>query len=795
MTKVINPAKAASGLMLSKLSRAVVLCLLVLIVLAVFVPLQPAMPSAGLDPSWAFGMNQAIAQGLVFGKDIVFTFGPYASVYTRMYHPATDRMMVLASLFLGLCYSAAVLLLARKTSLIWIVIFGAFLCGRLFVSEDSLLLSYPLLVAAVVYGDILADDDNIASSPWRLSPPVLVLLFAPLGLLPLVKGSFLLLSGGITLLCFIAFWRLKKRLSAWCCIVTPLVTMVACWLLAGQSLLALPYYFLRMFSIISGYTEAMALPGNYEETLAYLLASVAILCVAGATGRRTPFSRLFLFLSFLLFLFVAFKNGFVRHDGHAIIAATSLLFAALLLSFTARSRQATAVFLLAVLVWAYIDQGYVGSSTKSYFGNVRATYRDVTHGLKLRRSSGNKLKAMFDQGLQSLNAEGKIPRLKGTVDIYPEEQAYLLASGNVWSPRPVLQSYSAYTPALAQLDASHLTGARAPDNIVFKVEPLNDRFPSLDDGLSWPVLVNDYSPVKMDGGLLYLVHNPSAGPVSFMEPLSTETHSLGETVSLPDSPAPLIAELDIHQSFIGDLVSFLYKPTPLSITVDLNNGTSMTYRMVSSMAKTGFVISPLIERTEDFALLFGDESYWSERRVKAIRVAPASGKSMMWRFRYVLKLSKLALRPQTNVDELLHLDRVDEEYSKQTEEPATGACDGSIDQVNGLSPAPKTAKSSRLLSVSGWLLVSAKDAVVPDAVFVTLTDEHGKTTYLKTQQVPRDDVKVYFHHPEMGDVGYEIYADVPELDGKYYLGLARTYEGKLEACQQFHIPISIGRAQ
>jgi len=41
-------------------------------------------------------MNQAIAQGLSFGDDIVFTFGPYASVYTQLYHPATVRLMVVA---------------------------------------------------------------------------------------------------------------------------------------------------------------------------------------------------------------------------------------------------------------------------------------------------------------------------------------------------------------------------------------------------------------------------------------------------------------------------------------------------------------------------------------------------------------------------------------------------------------------------------------------------------------------------------------------------------------------------
>ena len=51
--------------------------------LAVFVPFSPGMPAAGLDPSWRFGLNQAIGQGLAFGRDIIFTFGPHASIFAK----------------------------------------------------------------------------------------------------------------------------------------------------------------------------------------------------------------------------------------------------------------------------------------------------------------------------------------------------------------------------------------------------------------------------------------------------------------------------------------------------------------------------------------------------------------------------------------------------------------------------------------------------------------------------------------------------------------------------------------
>src|SRR5260364_219639 len=68
------------------------------------------------------------------------------------------------------------------------------------------------------------------------------------------------------------------------------------------------------------------------------------------------------------------------------------------------------------------------------------------------------------------------------------QSVLLLTAGNLWSPRPVIQSHGAYTPKLARLNELHLLSERAPNNIVFKVEPIDGRLASLEDGLSWPIL-------------------------------------------------------------------------------------------------------------------------------------------------------------------------------------------------------------------------------------------------------------------------------------------------------------------
>ena len=75
------------------------------------------------------------------------------------------------------------------------------------------------------------------------------------------------------------------------------------------------------------------------------------------------------------------------------------------------------------------------------------------------------------------------PDEPGRYDVYPIDQTPLLASGLPWTPRPVVQSHSAYTPMLADMNAAHLAG---PDHILLNIGSLDDRYPTLDDGPRWP---------------------------------------------------------------------------------------------------------------------------------------------------------------------------------------------------------------------------------------------------------------------------------------------------------------------
>lgn len=58
----------------------------------------------GLDSAWIIGLNQGFADGLVFGRDLVFTFGPYASVYTREFKLGSNTIALFGSICLAMAF-------------------------------------------------------------------------------------------------------------------------------------------------------------------------------------------------------------------------------------------------------------------------------------------------------------------------------------------------------------------------------------------------------------------------------------------------------------------------------------------------------------------------------------------------------------------------------------------------------------------------------------------------------------------------------------------------------------------
>ena len=195
-----------------------------------------------------------------------------------------------------------------------------------------------------------------------------------------------------------------------------------------------------------------------------------------------------------------------------------------------------------------------------------------------------------------------MPPIEGGVDVYPWNQAVLIAHDLQYDPRPVIQSYSVYAPELAELNAAHLRSAHAPDNILFDINPMNNNFPSLEDGLSWPELLTRYDVQEVTGQFVILKR--SSRPREYhLSPLADVPVRLGRPVTVVTNDGPLWAELEINQTFWGAVVATLYKPPALKLTVSLQDGRQLVFQVVPGMVRSGFLLSPLIQDKASFVLL------------------------------------------------------------------------------------------------------------------------------------------------------------------------------------------------
>lgn len=772
--------------MIANTGRRALQGLLLLTAICVFVPFYPLMPEAGLDQSWKYGMNQAVAQGLAFGREIIFTFGPYSAVYTKMYHPATDSLMLTGGLWLGVTYGCALLYLTRKAPWAMALAICAVLAGLMYL-RDPLLLSYPLLVGIASLS--LADSHEREPSHRWLTLAFAAALFSSLGLLPLVKGSVLILCGAIALLTLALFAARKQWDLAATATISIFVSLVFFWLLSGQLLSDLPRFLFSMFPIASGYTEAMAFAGRTSQIVLYLIFAFALLVILVRHEHLDPRDKLFSFCLFFLFLFVAFKAAFVRHDGHAIIAGTSALIAALLFLLTFKSKRYHIVLIPALIAWAHIDSQFVRTSTESFSSGITSTFRTAWQGIRNRVSNDAWLRDEFETANRRLSSDAGFPSLEGTTDIYSFNQSHLIASGNKWAPRPILQSYSAYTPSLVDKNREYLVSRNAPDNIIFTVEPIDGRLPSLEDGASWPALLNNYRPFSQKNNFLFLSRHVT-DPVT-LEPLSTtETSRLEETVNVPNSGELVFVKLELKQTLLGRLTTVLFKPPQLKISLNLANGEKKEYRIISGMANSGFLISPLVESTDEFAALFGDSRPLPDKAVKSFSVATA-GASNFWKDEFEVQFEAMKERQLVDISGLYDLEAFVGDVAPHLVSNAK-TCDGNIDAINGASANSGPFTSPKLISVRGWLAKSGAQGLLPDSTLIALRDENGATFFIGTRQDSRPDVGDHFKNRALDASGFVTTADVSKLRGKYFVGLAFKEGKRVMVCPQFNVPVTLG---
>jgi hypothetical protein len=520
-------------------------------------PLRWHVTTPGLDQSWAYALNVAHYRGMVFGRDLAFTYGAWAWIILPMAAghsmagalAAQSGMWLLGGLLLGW------IVFRWEASLAGLALFAVMLTyGRPalfkfgYAGPDHFLVLLVLLSLGCV---IMA----------RRREPFMALAVAGSVLLTMIKISSAILALSVLATFCVFFWLAEHRRAL------PVVGMVAAtpllfvfaFLLHSASLANLASYLRTSLEIASAHSVAYSLPSDPADLhrAFVVLAAAAVLTAALGWLRQRSF---WLAISLPGAWLLEFKHGFVRADGGHVgifFAVAALLLGTVLLFSRMTGRNWWPVALVMVpLFWVY-GPPPAWEFLKSSGGHLRDAWA-ATRPAELEASLGAASRAALAGDVLPaplLAAIGREP-----VTVFPWELAYGAANAIDLRPMPALQGHNASTAYLDRWNASFFEDeARAPRFVIFEWQSIDYRHPLVDVPATTLSLWRWYDFAGEWNGKL-LLRRRQAARFTALKPTGTAEFQIRDGyLEVPRADHPVLARLRMKLSLAGAGWKFLYK--------------------------------------------------------------------------------------------------------------------------------------------------------------------------------------------------------------------------------------------
>jgi hypothetical protein len=566
-------------------------------------------PPLELDPSWHAALEYATAHHWQFGTQIVFTFGPlgFLSTRTSMGHLLGARIAF--AFFWSALVALAATALARRLPG-WVRY--AFLAWLLVYTFSAGLDQTAFFVMA--YGALFLLIDN---PKQRWQAPIFVFSFI---VLSLIKVSFLTAAIGSLALVVVCWIRQRKFLKAIVLALAAPAGFIACWVAFGQSPTHLAPWFRHALELESGYSAAMNLVPK-TPVLCAALAALALFVgafIATIVRARGGILTWGVLITLAQYVFLAWKEGFTRSgDWHTFVFLWFLplgwAFCYLVNLSSARAASlrwvldvtfaasmalclVAANFQIPGFAWQQVTDWprRITHNAEAIFATVRGRADDLYADC---RDSKNVQMLLLDHAKGVIGNE--------SVDV----MNYLLLAAVVnemnYQPRPVIQGFVAYTPALQSLNEEYFRSAGRPHFVMLCQQATDGRFPTLEDSAALNYVLNNYVPVARDGRFLILQQRTAEDPA--FQLAHEESLRFGEKLDLrPWARGPVFMSVGITPTMLGRAATFLYQQHPLYMWVSTGQ-VEERYRIVPSMAERPFLVNPLLNSNYDIMNLYASQ--------------------------------------------------------------------------------------------------------------------------------------------------------------------------------------------
>lgn len=564
-------------------------------------PEHPAVPA--LDPSWAQALGWALVHGLQFGTDLVFTYGPLGWFAHSAWQPELFAWELLAFELvfkLALCvFLARAIVRVRGPAL-------KLLFALLLLVPDPGAEAF-YFASVVALSAWLLEHTPARRAPAPSAKELLRALpaWSLLSVIAWIKFTYLLLVVAAIVVVVGRLFLHGARGAARRHAAVASLALLALWCACGQNPLHLFAYVTSSWQVARGYAQAMsARADELDVVLGVASLAAGFLFVASSWWRAGPRELLPRLALFAAGAFVAFKAGFVSAGSTTITCFGYALWAPWFLEhggapagtrahrWTLAAGRALA---LALALWGYqrAQMASTGGTTQplAAWNQVLAAHWDSIGALDV-------LPEAYRLERAALAEQYDLPRVRervgaAEIDVFQVELAVLFLNDLHWRPRPVFQSYAAYTEALAERNAEHFRSERAPPFVLWRFDTVDNRLPGFDDAPALIEVLRRYRPVLSEGGYLLLERSAEEPAEARVEMALHRDVAFDERVELPPfDDRGGVLRLDLRPTLAGALRGFFFQWPRVELEIETDGGQKSAFRIVPDAARAGVLIDP-----------------------------------------------------------------------------------------------------------------------------------------------------------------------------------------------------------
>ncbi len=733
-----------------------------------------------IDASWLYMINAAGSNGLKFGTDIFFTFGPLGFLTMAQ---QTGANVLISVVFWTATVALHFFLLAqtpqhRKGKLLRYLLCLLILALQIPIPGDYRLNYLVLLALSIAW-------KKEGKMPWFCLACALTLVLC------FIKFSGAV-AGALSLLLFVALtWvdEKKPRRELLLALGATPVVFVVLYMLYNPSLSGLLAYIKAALEISSGFSSAMSI---YEGHIARLgcavLIGISYAALAVITLVYNKKAGLYLLL-FAGVLFTAFKHGFVRADGHTYFFFSSLLiYMSIIVLFCDVSSVKPASKLQS---WWRVGSLCLMATWILLAVMVFPQIKFVNPVQKIKENilwlQGKANSILEDSGAILPNAIleeiGDEP-----VTVYPIDLAYGAYNAIHLRPMPVLQAYSVYTPYLDEKNAAFfISEETAPPYIIFNVGTIDNRWPMIECPLTWKAIYDHYyvKYLSAEDRTTLLLERIPAKDAAITQVVESQMVRKDDTVLVPqgDDGEVILMQMNAELSLFGKLVKTFYQIPAVNMTVIYADGHEETRRVLPEVLVNPVIIDTLPMNEREAADFVNRRKAHSEERrvVSSIRFSGPGWRFFKKEFHVAFSKYMTAKQEQPFVMTALPQNRIDYKAFVQGQTPTGESIEICFD-----STSPRAAE--------GQITCETTDAIELDGwCYNTSQNTDGTAVHFRVGEVvfeaktcARGDVAEFFQKPAIAECGFQVVMPVADMTpGSYPISviLLDEREGTFTECE------------